>query len=210
MLSWIMFTVRSIEVSRKSPCKPYPALFSKMSIATDLASRLLFRRLAAPGEARSIASTNTSTPYLRRRSEASFSIGSCRRAANTRLTFRAASRSANSRPRPLDAPVIRAHFPANLFIVSTVAPGALVKAGPFFLETIDHAVAPRRDRGRPRPAEDGCHRVACFSSFLKHDHLAHWGFARFILSNVVLLLRRTWANAEPNGVKRRQEHQGQH
>src|SRR5437899_4400682 len=118
MLSWTMFMVRSIGVSRKSPCKPYPALFSRTSIVTDLASRLLFRRLAAPGEARSIASTSTSTPYLRRRSEASFSIGSCRRAANTRLTFCAASRSANSRPRPLDAPVIKAHFPAKLFIAS--------------------------------------------------------------------------------------------
>src|SRR6266480_2692223 len=126
MLSWIMFIVRSIGVSRKSPCKPYPALFSKTSIATDLASRLLFRRPGAPGEARSIASTNTSTPYLRRRLEASFSIGSCRRAANTRLTFRAASRSANSRPRPLDAPVIRAHFPAKLFVVLPVAPRAPV------------------------------------------------------------------------------------
>src|SRR3954452_33372 len=113
-----MFAVRSIGVSNKSPCKPYPALFSKMSIATDLASRLLFRRLAAPDDARSIASTSTSTPYLRRRSEPSFPIDSCRRAANTRLTFCAASRSANSRPRPLDAPVIRAHFPAKLFIVS--------------------------------------------------------------------------------------------
>src|SRR6266568_8700113 len=126
MLSWIMFIVRSIGVSRKSPCKPYPALFSKMSIATDLASRLLLRRPGAPDEARSIASTSTSTPYLRRRSEASFSIESCRRAANTRLTFCAASRSANSRPRPLDAPVIRAHFPAKLFVVLPVAPRAPV------------------------------------------------------------------------------------
>src|SRR6185312_12010379 len=118
MLSWIMFAVRSIGVSNKSPCKPYPALFNKMSTVTDLASRLHFKRLAAPGEARSIASTSTSTPYLRRRSEASFSIESCRRAANTRLIFCAASRSANSTPRPLDAPVIRAHFPEKLFIVS--------------------------------------------------------------------------------------------
>src|SRR5689334_7895792 len=113
-----MFAVRSIGVSNKSPCKPYPALFNKMSTVTDLASRLHFKRLAAPGEARLIASTSTSTPYLRRRSEASFSIGSCRRAANTRLIFCAARRSANSRPRPLDAPVIRAHFPATLFGVS--------------------------------------------------------------------------------------------
>src|SRR6266576_667151 len=67
-----------------------------MSIATDFASRLL----------------------LRRRSEASFSIDSCRRATSTRLTFCAANRSANSRPRPLDAPVIRARFPAKLFPIS--------------------------------------------------------------------------------------------
>jgi hypothetical protein len=77
-----------------------------------------FQAAGRAGEARSITSTSTSTPYLRRRSEASFSIDSCRRAANTRLTFCAASRSANSRPRPLDAPVIRAHFPAKLFIGS--------------------------------------------------------------------------------------------
>ena len=69
---------------------------------------------AAPGEARSIASTSTSTPYLRRRSAASFSIGSRRRAASTRLTFCAANRSANSAPMPLDAPVISARFPAKL------------------------------------------------------------------------------------------------
>lgn len=48
----------------------YPALFNKRSTVTDLASRLHFKRLAAPGEARSIASTSTSTPYLLRRSEA--------------------------------------------------------------------------------------------------------------------------------------------
>lgn len=48
MLSWIMFAVCSIGVSRKSPCKPNPALFTKMSIVTDLASRVLFKRLAAP------------------------------------------------------------------------------------------------------------------------------------------------------------------
>src|SRR6185503_11935707 len=120
MLSWIMFAVRSIGVSNKSPCKPYPALFSKMSTVTDLASRLHFKRLAAPGEARSIASTSTFTPYFRRRSEASFSIDSCRRATNTRLTFCAASRSANSKPRPPDAPVIRARFPAKLFVSTLV------------------------------------------------------------------------------------------
>ena len=43
-----MSTVRSIGVSRNSPCKPYPALFTRMSIDIDLASRLLFRRAAAP------------------------------------------------------------------------------------------------------------------------------------------------------------------
>src|SRR5207237_10373084 len=108
------------DITKKAPCKPYPALSSKISTAIDLASRPLFRRLAAPGKPRSIASTNTSTPYLRRRSEASFSIDSRRRATNTRLTFCAASRSANSRPRPLDAPVMRAHFPAKLIVFDIV------------------------------------------------------------------------------------------
>jgi hypothetical protein len=45
-----------------------------------------------------------------------------------------------------------------------------------------------------------------FSSFVKHDHAAHrQSFARFILSSILLLLRCTWANAEPYRVKRRQE-----
>ena len=47
--------MRSIGVSNKAPCKPYPALFSKMSIVTDLASRLLFKWLAAPGAGMPVA-----------------------------------------------------------------------------------------------------------------------------------------------------------
>ena len=65
---------------------------SKFPVVTNVhASR---RRLAAPGEARSIASTNTSTPYLRRRSAASFSF------RGTPCTHMSDPSIASSAPRP--------------------------------------------------------------------------------------------------------------
>ena len=65
--------------------KPYPALFSKISIATDLASRLAFQTAGRAGRAKIDRLDQRIHPYLRWRSEASLFIDSSRRATNTRI-----------------------------------------------------------------------------------------------------------------------------
>src|SRR5262249_44555182 len=46
-------------------------------------------------------------------------MGSLRRAANTKIAFLPAKRFANSTPNPLEAPVIKAHLPFTLSMVSS-------------------------------------------------------------------------------------------
>jgi hypothetical protein len=77
-----------------------------------------FNSAPAPGTERSIPSTTTFTRCRCRSCSANFSIGSVRRAANTRFAFRSASSHANSIPNPLDAPVTSAHLLFTSFILS--------------------------------------------------------------------------------------------
>ena len=151
--SWICAEFAAASCPTNLPCRPTPALFTRMSIVLPRSLTFDARSGPDPGSARSAAITSTVRSGCRSvsvlRSSASFSA---RRATSTRFTPRFANWTANSSPIPPLDPVIN----AVLFFRSTRPPVA---------DDVRLVGIPEGRRGVNR----GCRTSVPFSA---HDRLA--------------------------------------